>query len=135
MKTDDVLHWVENQDINIYQVVIHIGLNDCRDGSNIMWSDITCAPASPSPPPPPPNQKKKKISQASVFFNSILLIRDNQDLNHIINFLNRRLESTSCQAGVIFIDNLQTFSAPSRLERYTDQFDLTKADIRKLAVN
>ena len=129
MKTKDMLHWTEDQDknANILQVVIHVGLNDWRHGNSITWCEnIACAPPPPPPLSPP---------SASVSFSSILPVRDNQDLNDIINFTNRRLESACCQAGVIFIINHETFSAPSRLRLYADQFHLTKTGTRKLAIN
>ena len=124
MKAKDMLHWMEEQDTNanILQVVIHVGLNDCRNEDNIIWSEIiACA--------------KRIFPKASVSFSSILPVRNNQDLNQIISFTNRRLESSCYQAGAIFINNHEAFSIPSKQELYTDQFHLTKSGTRKLAIN
>ena len=124
MKAKDMLHWMEEQDTsaNILQVVIHVGLSDCRNEDNIIWSEIiACA--------------KRIFPKASVSFSSILPVRNNQDLNQIISFTNRRLESSCYQAGAIFINNHETFSIPSKQELYTDQFHLTKSGTRKLAIN
>ena len=97
MKTKDMLQWMEKQDINpnILRAVIHIGLNDCQNEDNIIWGEIiACA--------------KRIFPQASVSFSSILPVLNNQDLNQIISVTNRRLESSCCQSGAIFINNYET---------------------------
>ena len=116
MTTTDLRQWLNNQpqDHSMKAVVIHVGINDCPSGpvTEKQWLDITqlCQNTYPS---------------ARIAFSSLIPAKGMQNINNSILPANRNLKNACMHSHATFIDNTNTFTAPSGAPKQAMYYDST----------
>ena len=118
MKLADLKQWLKNvpQQHQIRQIVIHIGINTCKEGKEIsreVWCNLIA-------------QIKRVFNAAEVFMSTIIppsKIRVQADLLHLVNRSNENLGRACKTENVYLVDNNQLFTTSKGLPRKAMYYD------------
>ena len=118
MKLSDLLQWLRNVPPNpqIQQIVIHIGINTCKEGEEITkdgWCNLI-------------TKIRRVFNGAEIFISSIIppsKIRVQADLLNLVNKSNENLKMACKSKNVYLIDNNQLFTTSRGLPRKAMYYD------------